>query len=231
MREKGKYVTINSTGFTFSADAIRESSLEEKNSVVILQDSEDPYIFAFKFFDEHSKDIPSSLKLIHPHRKSNGTATRQCSARGLINSSRSLKAIRDLEDKTERTFQFKEYDVKDSIFYIELVPSFEFALEFSEIKSLSDELSGIYRCYDQYDQVVYIGSGLIRNEAINAQKKSQTQFKHIDYSIINDRDSAFAWERHYQLEYERKNGNLPKFNKIRAPEKGVLKIGAAYSHG
>ena len=50
MREKGKYVTINSTGFTFSADAIRESSLEEKNSVVILQDSEDPYIFAFKFF-------------------------------------------------------------------------------------------------------------------------------------------------------------------------------------
>lgn len=227
MRERGQYVTINSNGFTFSADAIRENQLEDKNSVVVLQDKDDPYLYAFKFHDENSKDVSSSLKLIHPNTsRGAGTATRQCSAVGVINSSKSLKAIRDLEEKTERTFEFKAYDKKECIYYIELIPSFEFTIEFSEIKDLSDEISGIYRCYDQYDQVVYIGSGLIRNEAINAQKKSQSQFKHIDYSIINDRNSAYGWERHYQVEFEKKYGELPRFNKILAPERSISKIGA-----
>ena len=33
MRERGHYVTINSNGFTFSAEAIRENYLEDKKSV------------------------------------------------------------------------------------------------------------------------------------------------------------------------------------------------------
>lgn len=226
MRERGHYVTINSNGFTFSAEAIRENYLEDKKSVVILADTDDPYFFAFQFFNQKSRELTSAFKLNHPHgRKVSKTATRQCSSVGIINSSRALRTIIDLEDRSDRTFQFKEYSKEDSIYYIELRPSFEFSVEFSKIKDLSDDLSGIYRCYDQYDNVVYIGSGLIRNEAQNAQKKSNTQFKHIEYSIIPDRQKAFGWERHHQLVYEKKHGVLPAFNKIKAPDVGMETLG------
>ena len=103
------------------------------------------------------------------------------------------------------------------VYFIQLDPNFEYSVQFSDIKSIDSSLSGIYRCLDSHENVVYIGSGLIKNEATNAQKKCETQFKYVEYSVIPNRDDAYTWERYYQEKHIKVFGDLPMYNKVLAP--------------
>ena len=225
MRQNGKHVIINSQNICFGADSIRSNNLEQKKSVQFKIDKSNPYVLGFEFRDESHKDIEDSYKLVQAggrSRSKDGTATRQCSASALYRQNKQLKSISECEDKSERVFTLKPYDEKKSIFFIELTPSFEFSVDFSEIRSIPRDKTGIYRCYNTHEEVVYIGSGLIAQEAIQAQKKSKDQFKFIEYSLIEDRDKAYDWERFHQESHREKFGELPRYNKVLAPKKGAI---------
>lgn len=217
----GEYLSITNLGFTFGATFIRNNKLEDMMSVKILQDPEDPYFYAFQFIEKHSHEVSGAYKLTRSAHSA--TATRQCNAKAVINSSKQLSSIRDSLEREQKAFDIKPYDKHKNIYCVSLTPSFEFCLPFSDIKNINKDITGIYRCLDENEAVIYIGSGFIKQEAINAQQKSKEhRFKFIEYSIINDREAAFDWEYYHQKSYTKKFGNLPILNKVYAPYKGKV---------
>lgn len=220
-RPIGEYLSISNQGFTFGASFIRNNKLEDMKSVKFLEDPEDPYFYAFEFLENKHYDVIDAYKLTRSAHSA--TATRQCNAKAVINSSKQLSSVRNSSNRAEKAFDIKPFDPKNNIFFVSLTPSFEFCLPFSEIKNVSKDVMGIYRCLDESEAVIYIGSGLIKQEAINAQNKSKEhRFKFIEYSILSDREAAFDWEHYHQKKFSKKYGNLPILNKVYAPYKGKV---------
>lgn len=229
MRQNGKTVIVNERNICFGASAIRSYDLEDKKSVQFQIDPNNPYILGFKFHDSSHKDLEDSYKLVIANgSRKDRTATRQCSSAALYRQHKQLRSISEAELKSERVFLLKEFSKKDSIYYIELTPSFEYSAEFSEIRMVPKDAIGIYRIYDKHEQIVYIGSGYISSRAIDAQKRSNDQFKFIEYSLLDNAEKAMEWERFHQERFVEKNGDLPKYNKIYAPKKGnISQIGGS----
>ncbi len=217
LNPKGELISITNQGITFSAQFIRQNNLLEKDAVAILK-GEDDFKLGFEFLDEVES---CSYKLIISSGRDK-TATRQCNAGAIIKNSKLLSKIRDLPDREDRSFKVEKD--KDGFFFIRLAPNFEYMVPFSDIKTIDSEKSGIYRCLDSTERVVYIGSGYIKTEATNAQKKCETQFKYIEYSVIPNRDDAYTWERYYQEKHKKEFGDLPMYNKVLAPNKNVQLI-------
>jgi hypothetical protein len=215
----GELISITNQGLTFSAQFIKAQKLLDKQAVAVMK-GDDDFKLGFEFLDEHET---CSYKLVISSGRDN-TATRQCNAQAIIKNSKILSKIRDLPSREDRSFKVQQDE--SGIYFIQLDPNFEYSVQFSDIKTVDSSLSGIYRCLDSHENVVYIGSGLIKTEATNAQKKCETQFKYIEYSIIPDRDEAFGWERHYQEKHRKKYGDLPMYNKVLAPNKKIVSLEA-----
>ena len=216
-RLTGERLTLRDGGLTWGASFIRNNDLVDKKAVNFFFSEDDTYKLGFEFLD---KQVQGSYKLIVGQQPSN-TATRQCNCKALLNNSKLLSRIKESENRNDRIFNIKK---EEEIFFIQMNPCFEYSIQFSEIRTLDKTFKGIYRCLDCNENVVYIGSGLIHDEALAAQKKCETQFKYIEYSLITDRDTAYYWERHHQLEYKKTYGDLPYYNKVLAPKKNVIEI-------
>lgn len=212
----GDKITVRENGLTWGAAFIRKYNLHSKRGVNFFSSEDDPYKLGFEFIDILQQ---GSLKLTGSDNSN--TATRQVNAKALISNSKLLSRIKDYPNREERTFNIKK---DEDVFYIQLNPCFEYSVQFSEIRSIKKTIKGIYRCLDSKENVVYIGSGIIHDEALTAQKKCETQFKYIEYSIIENRDAAFDWERYHQLEHKKIYGDLPYYNKVLAPQKNVVTI-------
>ncbi|MDC1484118.1 hypothetical protein N8230_01140 [Gammaproteobacteria bacterium] len=218
MSMNGPYVSITDQGLTVGASAIEEFGMEAMNAVILMF-SEDNLKLGLRFLE---KPVMNSYKLICPAAaRCNKSNTRQINCKAAITGNKLLSKLRDSKDREGRSFPAKKDKDSSDILYIELAPSFEYSIEFSDLKSIDNDLSGIYRCLDGHESVVYIGSGKIKTEAINAQKKCSTSFKYIEYSIITDRGEAFSWERYHQEDHIKKHGSLPFYNKVLAP-KGTI---------
>jgi|TARA_B110000438_G_C15614236_1_gene563596 hypothetical protein len=210
----GEYLSISSAGITFNAEFVRNKKLLAKKAVKFFTD-DGQYFFGFEFLDDKE---PWSFTFRETNLKTT-TATRTCNAGGLISQSKVLSNIKKEPLRRDRIFEIQEDATNPGMFYVELKPGFEFTTEFSNIKNVPNDVTGIYRCLDQEEKVVYIGSGLVKAESLAAQKKSGAQFKFVEYSPVADRDKAYKWERHYQEEYKKQFGVLPTFNKILAPQR------------
>ena len=216
MNMTGSYLSITNQGITLGAEGIREFKMEEMKAATLMF-SEDGLKLGLLMHDKHTMN---SYKLIHPAgSRSNNSLTRQINCSAAIKNTKLLSKIRDCQDREGRSFPLKQDE--DGILYVDLAPSFEYSVEFSNLKTLNNELTGIYRCLDGHESVVYIGSGKIKTESLNAQKKCATNFKYIEYSIIKDRGEAFSWERYHQEDHIKKHGSLPFYNKVLAP-KGTI---------
>tara|TARA_B100000242_G_scaffold290342_1_gene261618 strand:+ start:587 stop:1282 length:696 start_codon:yes stop_codon:yes gene_type:complete len=216
-RLTGEKLTLRDGGLTWGANFIRNNDLIEKKAVSFFISEEDPYKLGFQFLDKQTQGSSKLVGQLHP----SNTATRQCNCKALINNSKLLSRIKESENREDRIFSIKK---EEDIFYIQMNPCFEYSIQFSEIRTLDKSIKGIYRCLDSNENVVYIGSGRIHDEALAAQKKCETQFKYIEYSMIADRDAAFDWERYHQLEHKKIYGDLPYYNKVLAPNKNVIEI-------
>lgn len=207
---RGEYISIRSVGFTFSAALIKKYNLQNKKAVAILK-GDDPFLFGFELLDE----IEKGSYTLRGSSGDNSTATRTIHCGSIINQSKLLTRISSLPTKDEKSFKA---ELHDDILIIRLAPCFEQLIAFSDIKDLNKDKSGIYRCLDSQDTIVYIGSGKIKERAITRQKETGTHFNYIEYSEIPDRDQAMYWERYYHQEFKNKFGELPLYNRILAPK-------------
>lgn len=207
---RGEYISIRSVGFTFSAALIKKYNLQNKKAVAILK-GDNPFLLGFEMLDE----IEKGSYTLRSASNDNSAATRTIHCGSIINQSKLLTRIKDLPTRDEKSFKV---EVQDNILIIRLAPCFEQLIAFSDIKDLNKEKSGIYRCLDSQDKIVYIGSGKIKERAIARQKETGTQFNYIEYSEIPDREQAMYWERHYHKEFQKRFGELPLFNRILAPK-------------
>lgn len=218
-RLHGSKVCLSSNGaITLGADFIDENDLKNKEAVTLLKLPGDSLILGLKFEDKY---INGSYKLRCDNRKNSTCLTRTLVASQYISSCLNLTAISKDPNRENRIFDIKHY--KENIFFIEFRPSFEFSMPFSDIRNIPSDLVGIYRCLDKNEQVVYIGSGNVRERALSKQREYGTQFKYLEYSEIKDRDEAFKWEDYFLSKYQSKHGVKPTFNLINAPQK-VSKI-------
>lgn len=217
LNPKGELISITNQGLTFSAEFIKQHELQDKKAVAILK-GDDDFKLGFEFLDEVET---CSYKLVICSGRGN-TATRQCNAGAIIKNNKLLSKIRDLPNREDRSFKVKKD--QDGIYFIKLDPSFEYMVPFSDIKGIDSQISGIYQCLDSHENVVYIGSGFIKDEAVAAQQKCKTQFKYIEYSIIKERDDAYSWEHYYQQKHMEVYGDLPMYNRILAPKKKLHSI-------
>jgi len=220
-RIHGKRVILNENSTVFTAELIRSENLEHAKCVQFFRDKNDENFLGFRFHFIENTEVSYSYKLIKT-AISKGTATRSCHANALFRKMKSVSHIMQLENKNDRTFKVMPYPDMNNAFYTQLVPSFEESISFFNLSEIDKKEMGIYRCIDEFGVVLYIGSGLIRQESINAQKKSKDQFISIEYSLLQNRDDAYHWEHHHQtLHYER-YGELPKFNEVFAPGNKTL---------
>ena len=86
---------------------------------------------------------------------------------------------------------------------------------------MDDSISGIYSCYDKYDNLIYIGSGKIKQRALARQKAAGEDLARVEYSVIENRKVAFNWEKYHLDRYKERFGKLPLMN---ANEGNLVKI-------
>ena len=82
------------------------------------------------------------------------------------------------------------------------------------VNKINDEARGIYRYIDKSDQILYIGKGLIKQRASDAERANWGIDK-IEYSVIEDENKALEWESYYIDLYVTTNGLRPPFNRIK----------------
>lgn len=211
-RESGETMVLTSSGFSFSAAFIRNQKLEQKRSVKILRDDENPYWIGFKFFDEQF--VENSVALINRQGDSGKTtAARTVKAGQLYSASPVLRSLRDADSKTARTFTMR-WDVTNRLFYADLRPNFELKMPFEERNTLQSDLRGIYRYRNASNEIIYIGKGVIRDRAMSPEREDW-QIKSIEYSACPTDADAYRWESFYLEDFERLNGRIPVMNKIK----------------
>ena len=218
MRARGNKVTVTPLGLTFTAEFIRNYGLAGMQCLQVLEDPEDELFIGLQFFEASENEIPGSYKIVDNET----SLSRTCSCRSLINASDTLRSLSKKDKKLERTFELKVYSKKDLIFYIDgLSPQFEVKVSYRDIHGLDDSISGIYSCYDKYNNLVYIGSGKIKQRALARQKAAAEDLDRVQYSVIENRNIAFKWEKHHLDCYKERFGKLPLMN---ANEGNLVKI-------
>lgn len=214
--ESDETLTLTKTGFSFSASFIKNKKLEQKKSVKVLKDDENPYWLGFIFLDE--ANAPNSLTLLNKQGNSGKvSASRSIKAGQLYSKSEVLSKLRDSDLKTSRRFQL-QFDLTKRHYFIELRPAFERKVPFQEKHTIPPTAKGIYRYRNNDNEIVYIGKGVIKDRAHEPDRQNW-QITQIEYSICKTDEEAFRWEAYYIEEYESLRGKIPLFNQIKGQSK------------
>jgi len=115
--------SIKKSGLYFNSFFIKSKNFQEKKSVEIFFDSENPYIIYFEFFDENTDD---GFGLIRTGRDSvsNGRTTK---AKTAFSKSNVLRSLID----SPKNFEIK-FSTHQNKFYAQLRPNFELRIPFTE---------------------------------------------------------------------------------------------------
>tara|TARA_B110000495_G_C22823202_1_gene480470 strand:- start:16 stop:696 length:681 start_codon:yes stop_codon:yes gene_type:complete len=205
-----KTLTISKSGIGFSAKFMKSNNLEEKESIIFFSDPENIYKLGFEFLDELGG--PGTLSLMKAGRKGT-TSGRTVKATELISKMRILQEIQKNPIKQNRTFEIKNKKEDPAIFYIDLIPCFEFKKKMEHVGDLDDSAKGIYRYKNSGDTIIYIGKGSIKERARSPERR-EWGINLIEYSIIEDGDKAYEWEDYYLEKYFEEHGAKPSFNII-----------------
>jgi hypothetical protein len=201
-------LSISKNGISFSAKFIKNYKLEERDWIKFFIQTNNIYQIGFTFF----KDKPhgDALKLL-TRDQSAGKSTK---ANTLISKNKVLKETQiniTNSDKLSEDFEITHIK-KDDIFYIDLIPCFEFKTTREGIEKLNDSDRGIYRYRDSEDRVIYIGKGYIKNRLKKEPERREWDINKIEYSIIEDEDTQFKWENHYIVKHFEEHGATPTWN-------------------
>ncbi len=207
------FVSVSPTSLYINKEGIVKHKLEDKESVSIFQTSDQMKIKMIF----HEGEPPGSYKLKDAASHSKNCVSRRVSCKKVINSNQRLQKIAHLP-REDRIMPMIEDPDGNIILYC--APCFEYLISVDDIKSIDVDQIGIYRCLDVDRDVLYIGSGKIRNRVTNA-KQNIEEIKYVDFSIINDREEAYYWEKTHLHKYIEKHGRKPYYNKILAPKGNV----------
>jgi hypothetical protein len=202
--EDSDVVGISKQGFYFPAAFVKEFDLDNKSSVLFYLDDEDPYTIGVEFLDDVT--VPGSFKL------GIQTSGKRITPASVFNASKALQEIRELDNPLRQKFPIV-FDKKLKIFVISLRPMFEFSVKWDSKNQIPSDVSGIYRYRDTTGSVIYIGKGLVKNRA-NEAERSKWGIEKIEYSILPDEETSLRWEKYYLEEYRTEFGSLPAMNRI-----------------
>lgn len=203
-------VSIHQSHLQINAESVDKYGLEKKKSATIFH-TEDHMQCMVKFHDDEPEH---SFKITASASHSKNCLSRRISCKALIEKNPRLKKASYMSREDRNIPLFKDDD--DNIIF-NCAPCFEHLISIDEIRLIDIDQIGIYRCLDDDKDVLYIGSGEIRNRVLSAQKKIE-ELSFIEFSIVHDRQEAFYWESHYLDAYIEKHGRKPYYNKILAPK-------------
>ena len=204
-------LTISKSGVFFSAVCVRKYGLLGKEGISFLHDDEDPYLLGFRF---HASQKGFNMLAIQSQSRGLGAGGGFfIKATELISKNPILKRVQSLKNKSDRTFEIFLNKTED-YYYIYLKPVFELSATWVNRNKINDDARGIYRYIDKNDQILYIGKGLIKQRASDAERANWGIDK-IEYSVIEDENKALEWESYYIDLYVTTNGLRPPFNRIK----------------
>jgi len=203
------FVSISPLSMYFNAEGVIKFKLENKKSVSIFQ-SLDQMKCKLIFHDD---EPAGSYKLKDGASHSKNCHGKRVACKKLIDSNRRLQKISH-SSREDRIIPISQDD--DGNILINCAPCFEHSIPVDDIRSIDIDQIGIYRCLDVERDVLYIGSGKIRNRVMTA-KQNIDGVEYVEFSIIHDRNDAFYWEGVHLDAYIEKHGRKPYYNKILPP--------------
>ena len=129
----------------------------------------------------------------------------------VVNQIPKLKALTQLSRNERRIFL--EFDDELKLWYMPLVPSFEFKT--NELRSLVTA-PAIYQCLLD-NEILYIGESNNLSRRIKEHLRDETMsFDEVRYSVMNgiSDDERRKWESFHITKYVSEKGALPPFNAI-----------------
>lgn len=173
-------------------------------------DEEDDYVVICAFSDANASPGPEWLSLQRKKYKTGIGETAQTKATAFINDNPVLKHLVYQTGKSRDDNRFSiNYDVREKVFVIRLIPSFEKLVTYDEIK---DDDYGIYRLIGENGETVYIGKGHIKQRL--RQHKNDKNFAKIEVSFVKDEEKQLEYESFHLNRYRKKYGRLPMYNAI-----------------
>ena len=210
MKSHGQTIAITKNGFNFSRDFIVENNLKDMKGVAYLENPEDDYVLGFKFKKEQD-EVSYRLR---PVQNRDSCLTRVANAGKLLSENPILSNLRDLPVKLDKTFTPIRDEDEPDIFFINLRPSFSEKVKSYDINMINPEFSGIYQILDMNSNIIYIGSGKIKDRVLEHKKSFGDEIAEIQYSVISDRDKAYYWETSHINKHTKQYGKRPKHNKL-----------------
>lgn len=197
-------ISIRRSAFAFNAIFIRMNSLQEAQRVTILQDIEKRRI-GFQFHSDFT-DANSLALVPDGGRNQTGNKGGRVVQASLVLKQPWLVAL----IRNRSVTKFVPYKEK-GLWAIDLGPSFE--VDISDPLEVPADVTGIYR-YVDHGEVTYIGRGNIRQRMQEAHRHDWT-FDVVQYSPMNNPEAEQRWEHLLLMEFEAKNGRLPRENRVR----------------
>ena len=206
-------LSFRTSGLYFNSEFMSANKLENFWHVEFLRNDDNPYMLGFKFYEEETS---MSLGLSSSGRDK-GTKGRTLKA----NSLRADHKIVGVECKLNSDPFLIVWDKVEKLYYVELRPNFNIRIKWDDIKKISNEVSGIYRYLDREKAIQYIGKGNIRSRAAEPERQ-EWGVEYVEYSILEDDQTAYEWEGFYINEHIEKFGYKPIYNRLRG--RGTKKL-------
>jgi len=207
---KQPLVTLRPNTLAFNSPFVRMAELK-KHRFVSLKVDPDNLRIGLRFHDD-SQDH-TALTLTHDgggaghKRRERNNLSVMTSA--LMRRNPWIMAAAKEPDLSLRRF-VPEWTGIDKLWVITLRPTHDRRV--SAIDDVPLDARGIYRYVDR-GEIVYIGKGNIR-ERLRCRERDGWEWDHIEYSVIDAEPQQFKWESWWLDWFERKNGSLPRYNRI-----------------
>jgi len=196
-------IAIRDNRFYFNSTFSKIAELKDKKFVRYYLDEKKMEI-GFEFLSE--KEDSHCYQIGNESNKKNNFRS---SAGELISRYPRMKKIHNSRDNDLKKFVATKLG---NLWIIKLRPSFENSVDREDINKLANELSGIYRYLNGFDEVVYIGEGNIKQRG-KVQERREWKYDKIEYSIIEKEDERYYWESYWiEKHKEQNNGQLPYYN-------------------
>lgn len=188
-------LTITKNGLFFSIPFVNEAQIDVKRFVKVSFNDENRKI-DFEFFKHQVKN---SIKI-----QGSRDSQYYIAGKNLFEK----EWVKAIIDSSGNRFKIEE---RSKIWSVSVAPAFENKVKRENADKISSKAAGIYRYLDN-GEIVYIGKGKIRTR-YNKRERVNWIFDEIQYSIVNDDDDQFYWEKFWIKNYKTLNHIRPRYNK------------------
>lgn len=209
-------VTLRESTIYFNASARAKLEIDKYSHCYISIEEGVNGVDALRVYLDLNNEVDSRENctfIISPSR----TGVTLCGTTTIVNQIPKLKAL-TIKSRNERRI-FLEFDEDLNLWYLPLVPSFEFKT--NEIRNLVSA-PGIYQLVlDQ--EIRYIGESNNLSRRIKEHLKEDIiSFDEVRYSVMNgiSDDERKKWESFHISKYVNEKGALPPFNTINGRSSG-----------